>query len=101
MGHDFVQSILKESRVGISDLTVTAVAAMNPVDEEEWFQAIYVLTLTDKKRIKIKTEKIHWRAGDHRETMNKGRTAIHGKVKEWGISLTHQSCSTFMESDWP
>ena len=32
MGHDSSQSILKESGVGISDLTVSAIAAMNHVD---------------------------------------------------------------------
>jgi len=85
----------------VLDLSVTAVASMKPVDEEEWFSAIYVLALTDKIRIKVWSSRLHWRAGDCHQMMDKGRAAIHEKAKEWGMSLTYPSWSTFLESDWP
>ena len=86
--------------VGISDISVVSVEAVCPKDEVEWFRAHYLVVLLDKKRILLKTEKLHWSADDYRLMMEKVKASIRGKSDDMDINIHAPSSAEFFTSDW-
>ena len=62
---------------------------------------MYVVVLSNKKRVLTKTEKHHWQRGNYTHMMMKVKAAIHGKVNDMSINLHTPSSKAFLTSDWP
>ena len=98
---DTSPSSVESAGVGIEDISVVRVESVLPKDGEGWFRALYVVVLSNKKRILVKMEKLHWAWGDYSHTMQKVKSAIHVKVEAMSIDLDTPCPKTFFSSDWP
>ena len=87
--------------VGIEKISISDVHVVHTKDDADWYHSIFVVTLTNKKRMRIKTEKQFWHVGDYQLMMNKTRAAIHGKVESLGINVNVGKGRAYMTTECP
>ena len=71
----------------IEKITVCDVHVVTPKQGDVWYKCEFVVTLSNHKRIRVKTDKMFYEKDDFVLMMNKTRSAIHGKSESMAIDL--------------